>query len=198
MKKVFAVFVLALGVSLALAKRVEAQIPQAEKMKPALLVIDIQNEFLPSMSEQDKKTAFDYINGALRRFHDKGFPVIRIYHSHPVAGPKPGSEAFEYPQSVLISPDDPKIVKTYSNAFNKTGLEKLLRERGCNVLFLCGLSADACVLATYQGAEDLDFDVFLIREALISPDSAATRFVAGMRETVSYGALKVILKYTQN
>jgi len=198
MKKVFAVFVLALGVSLALAKRVEAQIPQAEKMKPALLVIDIQNEFLPSMSEQDKKTAFDYINGALRRFHDKGFPVIRIYHSHPVAGPKPGSEAFEYPQSVLINPDDPKIVKTYSNAFNKTGLEKLLREKGCNVLFLCGLSADACVLATYQGAEDLDFDVFLIREALISPDSAATRFVAGMRETVSYGALKVILKYTQN
>ena len=198
MKKVFAVFVLALGVSWTLAKRVEAQIPQAEKMKPALLVIDIQNEFLPSMSEQDKKTAFDYINGALRRFHDKGFPVIRIYHSHPVAGPKPGSEAFEYPQSVLISPDDPKIVKTYSNAFNKTGLEKLLRERGCNVLFLCGLSADACVLATYQGAEDLDFDAFLIREALLSPDSAATRFVAGMCETVSYGALKVILKYTRN
>jgi len=198
MKKVFAVFVLALGVSWTLAKRVEAQIPQAEKMKPALLVIDIQNEFLPSMSEQEKKTAFDYINGALRRFHDKGFPVIRIYHSHPVAGPKPGSEAFEYPQSVLISPDDPKIVKTYSNAFNKTGLEKLLRERGCNVLFLCGLSADACVLATYQGAEDLDFDAFLIREALLSPDSAATRFVAGMCETVSYGALKVILKYTRN
>jgi nicotinamidase-related amidase len=198
MKKMFALFVLALGVSLVLAKRVEAQMPQAEKMKPALLVIDIQNEFLPSMSEQDKKTAFDYINGALRRFHDKGFPVIRIYHSDPVAGPKPGSEAFEYPQSVLISPDDPKIIKTYSNAFNKTELEKVLREKGCNVLFLCGLSADACVLATYQGAEDLDFDAFLIREALISPDSAATRFVAGMCETVSYGALKVILKYAQN
>ena len=198
MKKVFAVFVLALGVLSASVKSVEAQMPQAEKMKPALLVIDIQNEFLPGMSEQDKKTAFDYINGAIRRFHDKGFPVIRIYHSDPVAGPKPGSEAFEYPQSVLISPTDPMVIKTYSNAFNKTELEKVLRERGCNVLFLCGLSADACVLATYQGAEDLDFDVFLIREALISPDSAATRFVAGIRETVSYGALKVILKYAQN
>ena len=126
-------------------------------MKPALLVIDIQNEFLPAMSEQDKKTAFDYINGAIRRFHEKGFPVIRIYHSDPVAGPKPGSEAFEYPQSVLIRPDDPMVIKTYSNAFNKTGLEKLLREKGCNVLFLCGLSADACVLATYQGAARFGF-----------------------------------------
>ena len=198
MKKAFAVFVLASAVLLTWAKPVEAEIQKAEKMKPALLVIDIQNEFLPAMSEQDKKTAFDYINGAIRRFHEKGFPVIRIYHSDPAAGPKPGSDAFEYPQSVLISPDDPKIIKTYSNAFNKTGLEKLLREKGCNVLFLCGLSADACVLATYQGAADLDFDAFLIREALISPDSAATRFVAGMCETVSYGALKVILKYAQN
>ena len=88
-------------------------------------------------------------------------------------------------------PDDPMIIKAYSNAFNKTGLDKLLREKGCNVLFLCGLSAYDCVLATYQGAMDLDDDVFLIREALISPDSTATRFVAGLYETVSYGALKV-------
>jgi len=198
MNKAFTFFVLVLAVLVTWAKPIETEMPMAEKMKPALLVIDIQNEFLPAMSEQDKKTAFDYINGAIRRFHEKGFPVIRIYHSHPVSGPKPGSEAFEYPQSVLISPADPMVIKTYSNAFNKTELGKVLREKGCNVLFLCGLSADACVLATYQGAEDLDFDVFLIREALISPDSATTRFVAGMRETVSYGALKVILKYVQN
>jgi nicotinamidase-related amidase len=198
MNKAFALFVLALAVLVTWAKPVETEMPIAEKMKPALLVIDIQNEFLPAMSEQDKKTAFDYINGAIRRFHEKGFPVIRIYHSDPVSGPKPGSEAFEYPQSVFISPADPMVIKTYSNAFNKTELGKVLREKGCNVLFLCGLSADACVLATYQGAEDLDFDAFLIREALISPDSAATRFVAGMCETVSYGALKVILKYAQN
>jgi nicotinamidase-related amidase len=198
MNKAFALFVLALAVLVTWAKPVEAEQAQTEKMKPALLVIDIQNEFLPGMSEQDKKTAFDYINGAIRRFHEKGFPVIRIYHSHPVSGPKPGSEGFEYPQSVLISPADPMVIKTYSNAFNKTELGKVLREKGCNVLFLCGLSADGCVLATYQGAEDLDFDAFLIREALISPDSAATRFVAGMCETVSYGALKVILKYAQN
>jgi len=90
------------------------------------------------------------------------------------------------------------IIKDYSNAFNKTGLEKLLRDKGCNVLFLCGLSATDCVLATYLGAQDLDFDAFLIREALISPDSTATRFVAGHYEAVSYGALKVMLKYAQN
>jgi len=54
------------------------------------------------------------------------------------------------------------------------------------------------VLATYQGAQNLDFDVFLIREALISPDSATTRFIADLCETLSYEALKMILKYNQN
>ena len=198
MKKLFAVFIFALLALPASAGPAGSETAEAERMKPALLVIDIQNEFLPGMSEQDKKTAFVYINGAIRRFHDKGFPVIRIYQSHPTAGPKPGSEAFEFPQSVVVKPDDPMIIKTYSNAFNKTGLEKLLKEKGSNVLFLCGLSADACVLATYHGAQDLDYDVFLIREGLISPDSATTRFVASICETVSYGALKVMIKYTQN
>jgi nicotinamidase-related amidase len=198
MKKIFSFFMVALFVLSASANSVAQEAAKTERMKPALLVIDIQNEFLPSMSERDRKTAFDYINGAIRRFHDKGFPVIRIYHSHPTAGPKPGSEAFEFPQTVLIKPDDPMIIKTYSNAFNKTGLGKLLKEKGCNVLFLCGLSADDCVLATYHGAQDLDYDAFLIREALLSPDSDTTRFVAGLCETVSYGALKVMIRYTPN
>ena len=198
MKKTSAVLVFALFVLSAPASLAGSETAKTEKMKPALLVIDIQNEFLPSMSEQDKKTAFDYINGAIRRFHDKGFPVIRVYQSHPSAGPEPGSKAFEFPPSILIKPDDPMIIKTYSNAFNKTGLEKLLRDKGCNVLFLCGLSATDCVLATYLGAQDLDFEAFLIREALISPDSTATRFVAGHYETVSYGALKAMIRFAQN
>ncbi|MBP1767479.1 MAG: isochorismatase hydrolase [Candidatus Aminicenantes bacterium] len=195
MKKTFVIFILAVFVLSAAASSVTQETARAEKMRPALLVIDIQNEFLPNMSESDRKTALEYINGTIRRFHDKRFPVIRIYQSHPAAGPKPGSQAFEFPQTVLIKPDDPMIIKTYSNAFNKTGLEKLLKEKGCNVLFLCGLSADACVLATYHGAQDLDYDAFLIREALLSPDSATTRFVAGLCETVSYGALKAMIKY---
>jgi nicotinamidase-related amidase len=198
MKKAFAIFILASAVIGNWARPAEADAATAEKMKPALLVIDIQNEFLSSMSEQDRKMALEYINGAIRRFHDKGFPVIRIYHSDPATGPKPGSEGFEFPRSIIIKPEDPMIIKTYGNAFNKTGLEKMLRAQGCNVLFLCGLSADACVLATYHGAIDLDYDAFLIREALLSPDASKTRFVADLCESVSYSALKIMLKYSQN
>ncbi len=36
-----------------------------KQIKPALLVIDVQNEYLPYMSEQDKTTAMRMINGCL-------------------------------------------------------------------------------------------------------------------------------------
>ena len=42
-----------------------------KKIVPALLVIDIQNEFLPFMSETDRKSAMDTINKAIAIFHEK-------------------------------------------------------------------------------------------------------------------------------
>lgn len=36
------------------------------------------------------------------------------------------------------------------------------------------------------------------KPALLSPDSTTTRFAAGLCETVSYGALKVMIKYAPN
>jgi nicotinamidase-related amidase len=197
MKKLFCVFFLVFLVFCAFGSGAQSQKPQKAKMKPVLLVIDIQNEFLPYMSEQNKKLAMELINGAIWRFHENGFPVIRVYHTDPQAGPKPGTEAFEFPKSVIIRPDDPQIIKNYPNAFKKTGLEKLLREKGCNTLFLCGLSSTGCVLATYHGAMDLDYDVFMIKHALIGPDSGLTRAVEEICETVSYGAVALMLENAQ-
>jgi nicotinamidase-related amidase len=166
----------------------------AAKMKPALLVIDIQNAFLPSMSEQDKKLGMEMITYYIELFRKNGFPIIRVYHTDPRSGPKPDSEAFEFPKSVPVKADDPRIIKNYSNAFNKTNLDKLLKEKGCNTLFLCGLSAVGCVLATYYGAEDLDYNVLMLKDALISHDTALTKAVQEFCETISYTPLKLLLE----
>jgi len=93
--------------------------------------------------------------------------------------------------------DDKKIIKNYPSAFKKTELGKMLRDKGCNTLFLCGLSATGCVLATYHAAADLDFDVFMIKDALISPDSQLTQAVERICETLSLGALNAMLKNGQ-
>ena len=171
-----------------------AEKPAPSKMKPALVVMDVQNVWLPYMDEKDKKVGMDMINHVIALFRDNGFPVIRVYHTEPGEGPAPGTEAFEFPKTVAIRDDDPKIVKNYGNAFKKTDLDKVLREKGVNTVFLVGLSAVGCVLATYHGADDLDYNVFMVKHALISHDATLTKSVYDICSTISYGPLKLLLE----
>jgi nicotinamidase-related amidase len=194
MKKIILLILLLLVISLTwLAADDSAQAVPA-KAKPALLVIDIQNAYLPYMDEKDKKMGMEMINYAIALFRTNGFPVVRVYHTDPQGGPKPDSEAFEFPKTVAIQPDDAKVIKNYPSAFKKTELDKLLKAKGCNTLFLCGLSAVGCVLATYHGAMDLDYDVFMVKDALISHDAALTKSVQEICKTIDYYALKLVLE----
>jgi nicotinamidase-related amidase len=171
---------------------------QAEKrMKPALLVIDIQNQYLNWMSKEDKDMAMWMINNTIELFREKGFPIVRVYNTSPEYGPKPGTEAFEFPSTVPIKPEDPKVVKNFASAFKKTDLEKVLRDKGCNTVFLCGLSAVGCVLATYFGATDLDYDAFMVKDALLSHNAEFTNSIEDIFNAVGYDAVKAMLENAQ-
>ena len=194
MKKIVLLILLLLVISLAWMHG-EGSAPTATtKIKPALLVIDIQNAYLPRMDEKDKKLGMEMINYFIELFRIKGFPVIRVHHTDPQQGPKPGSEEFEFPKTVAVKPEDAQIIKNYGSAFKKTELDKLLKAKGCNTLFLCGLSAVGCVLATYHGAMDLDYDAFMVKDALISHRSALTQAVQEICRTIDYDALKQSLE----
>jgi nicotinamidase-related amidase len=130
----------------------------------------------------------------MKYFRQQGFLVIRVYHTDPNYGPKPDSDEFKFHSSIEIDEKDLKIIKNYPSAFKKTELAKILKEKGCNTLFLCGLSAVGCVLATYFAGNDLDFNVFMIKDALISHNATYTDFVEDICETVGFGALNLILK----
>lgn len=167
--------------------------PEKKQVKPALLVIDIQNEFLKYMSEDDKKMGMEVINGAIYMFRQHNLPIIRVYHTDPQWGPQPGTEPFEFPKSVIIKDEDPKVIKNFPSAFQKTELDKILKEKGCNTLYLCGLSATACVLATYFGGMERDYKVFMIKEGIISHNSDYTRVIRDICETVSFETMIFML-----
>ncbi|MBP7867551.1 MAG: cysteine hydrolase [Acidobacteria bacterium] len=165
----------------------------AKPVKPALVVIDIQNAFLKWVPEKDRTIAFLYIGACIEKFREHKLPVILVYHTDPKQGPKPGTEAFEFPASVKVEPGDPKVIKNHPSGFKKTDLEKILREKGVNTLFLCGLSATGCVLATYHGAKDLDFRVFMVQNAIMSHDTELTKAVERICDTVTYEAMELVL-----
>ena len=163
-------------------------------VKPALLVIDIQNEFLKYMSEDDKKLGMEVINGAIWMFRQYNLPIIRVYHTDQNWGPKPGAEPFEFPKSVIIQESDTKVVKNFPSAFQKTELDKILKEKDCNTLFLCGLSSVGCVLATYFGGMERDYKVFMLKEGIMSHNSNYTIVIRDICETVSFETMNFLLE----
>ena len=167
---------------------------EVQSLKPALLVIDIQNEYLPTMDESEKKYALNVINGALWFFHKNNLPVIRVYHSDLRWGPEEGSDAFKYPATVGIKESDVYIHKHYPSAFTKTDLEKILKEKGINTIFLTGLSATMCVLATYFGGVDREYTTYLVREGILSHRAEYTDVVKDICETVSFETMMTMLQ----
>jgi nicotinamidase-related amidase len=164
-------------------------------MKPALLVIDVQNEFFnQSQACSDSlKVAIQYINAAIALFRKKNLPIVIIQHKSEEEGLVPGKSGFDVPQSVKLEPQDIRIVKTYGNSFTKTGLAEKLRELSVDTVIVTGFCAEYCVLSTYRGAQDCDFTPIILRGSLASDNEEHIRFVEEINETISFGALKTLL-----
>jgi nicotinamidase-related amidase len=172
----------------------EGQKDQKDQIKPALLVIDIQNAYLTMMPQREKEVAMLNINYYIQLFRSHGYPIIRIYHYSKEFGPEQNTDQFEFPTSVLIQPDDPKVIKTYPDGFNKTDLNKVIKEKGSNTLFLCGLSAVGCVLATWIGAQNNDYKAFLIKDAIMSHNEDYTNNIEEMFDAIGPDVVNLILE----
>ena len=164
-------------------------------MKPALLVIDIQNEFFNrnQACSDSLKSAIEYINAAIDLFREKKLPIVVIQHKSEEKGLVPGKSGFDVPKSVKLKPKDIRVVKTYGNSFMKTGLAEKLRELQVDTVIVTGFCAEYCVLSTYRGAQDFDFTSIMLKGSLASDNAEHVRFVEEISEIISYGALKKLL-----
>ena len=165
-------------------------------MKPALLVVDVQRKFFQSSpaTAQSLNDAIEYINAAIALFRERHLPIISVQHVDEAQHLVPGEEGFELPVGLDIRPSDLHIHKTYGNSFNKTALERELRQLGVDTVIVTGFCAEYCVLATYRGAQDLDLTPLLLRGALASGTAQNTQFVESISDILSYGALKRALE----
>ncbi|HEX2968228.1 MAG TPA: isochorismatase family protein [Bacteroidales bacterium] len=163
-------------------------------IRPALLVIDVQNRYMVSISQRDREIGIYFINLLIELFRENNFPVIRIYHTDEVTGPLPQTEEFEFHSGIRIKQDDTMIIKTYPDSFNKTILSEELNKSGINTVFLCGQSAVGCVLATRTGARNNDLNVFMVKDAIMCHNTEYTRNIEMMFDAVSYDVVKFMLE----
>ena len=164
-------------------------------MKTALLVIDMQQEFYNrgGVFKETYDSAIEYINGAIKLFDSKELPVYMIYHIDEEDGLIPGTEGYEFHKGIKKNRNHKKIDKRYGNAFNKTTLNKDLKEDGVSNLIITGYCAEYCVLSSYRGALDNDFSPALLRGALASGVRNHIKFVEDINEVISYGVMESLI-----
>lgn len=164
----------------------------------ALLIVDVQNDFLPGGSLAVPRG--DEVVPVLRRyltlFESRHLPIFASRDWHPArhcsfrerGGPwpphciagTPGADLARDlslpPSAVLINKADSPDKDAYS-AFEGTPLNDLLRARGVRRLFVGGLATDYCVLNTVRDAVALGYAVVLLTDAIravnVRPDDGA-------------------------
>ncbi|MGZ9139814.1 MAG: isochorismatase family protein [Nitrospira sp.] len=162
-----------------------SKIPQMPS--DALLVADIQNDFLPggALAISDGDDILPILENYIRQFHAHSLPIFltRDWHpsnhcsfrpqggpwpAHCVAG-SPGSlppPSFSAPSSaVIIYKAIDRDQEAYS-AFQNTALDRHLRALSVQRLFIGGLATDYCVLNSVKDARSLGYDVCLLMDGI--------------------------------
>ncbi len=144
-------------------------------MRPALLIIDAQNEYFAPDGQwiiPDGEQALTRIQALLAAARDAGLPVFHITHENlNPAGPvfTPGTAAVAIRQGIDVRPGEKRILKHYPGSFTQTALEAYLRQAGVDTVIVCGYMTHMCCDTTTRQARERGFSV------LFTSDATATR-----------------------
>lgn len=161
-----------------------------EETRPALLVVDVQNDFCPggALAVTDGDKIIEPTNKAIRFFDKNGQPIFASRDWHP-----PDTKHFKdyggiWPAHCIadtrgakLHPDlkitGPTYIITKGTSKNDDGyspfegtaygrpLNELLRALKVTELFVCGLATDYCVKAACLDARKLGYTVYLMTDA---------------------------------
>ncbi|MCF7203170.1 cysteine hydrolase family protein [Pseudomonas oligotrophica] len=138
--------------------------------KRAVVVIDLQNEYLPTGKLPLSGIEAAVANAArvIADARAKGIPVIHVRHEFahgemPVF--VPGSDGVQIQAAVAAQPGEPVVVKNYPNSFRETELKQLLDEREVRELVVVGAMSHMCVDAGVRAAADMGYAVTVIHDA---------------------------------
>ena len=178
----------------------------------ALVVVDVQNDFLPggSLAVPRGDQVIAPLNRWIARFAAAGLPVYATRDWHPVdhcsfaaqGGPWPphcvaGTPGAEFADALGLPSDATVIGKAtrqdadaYSG-FAGTDLHERLRHAGVKRLFVGGLATDYCVLNTVRDALGLGYGVVLLTAAVRAVDVQPGDGDRALAEMIAAGAVAV-------
>lgn len=150
----------------------------------ALVIMDMQHDFVGSGPLAEARPHLVHtINRLVALAREAGVPIIDVRTVHAPDGSTWALNMREDDQGMAIEgshgvePADGldlggalPVSKTRDNAFFRTGLEALLRERGITSFVLCGVSTESCIAATATDAYARDLHVTFVDGSVASSE----------------------------
>lgn len=181
-------FVIIAIISLAVFEKNGSIVSDGQKIKNyaehnyALLVIDIQEATTGPVSKYpfykgNSDVLINEINGIAESFKNQNATVIYVRSeiSNPIINLinnsyAKGSSGARFDKRLKIV-SDLEIIKAGKDPFRNTNLDSILIRHKISELYIVGLDAAECINATVQAAQNRNYRVNLIDEAILSKSS---------------------------
>ncbi|MFA5211335.1 MAG: cysteine hydrolase [Patescibacteria group bacterium] len=155
-------------------------------MKPALIIIDLQEDFFKDkfLAKKRKKIS-NSVNKLVKIVRSKKIPIIWVKQEYendlsdaPLYNRKnkkkitiKNTKGCQFLSELDYNEKDFLIIKKRFSAFFKTDLEKLLKKIKIDTLIIAGINTMSCVRTTAIDAYQRDYDVILDLDATTAYDT---------------------------
>jgi nicotinamidase-related amidase len=139
-------------------------------MKPALILVDIQQDYFPK-GRMEVPGAIDATRNArslLDHFRQSDLPIVHIQHISTRPGATfflPDTGGIDIHETVKPLPNEVVIRKHFPNSFRDTDLEGHLLSQGIKDLVICGMMSQMCIDATTRAAFDKGYTCIVAHDA---------------------------------
>lgn len=172
--------------------------------KSALIVIDMQNQFLNDLPEEmHKEKIIVAAQQVLNEFRKKNIPIIHFREIHrkslvdfgreldgnETIHTVEGTEAADYYPEMKPMENEYQIIKRRYSGFFGTDLDILLKGLKVQQLYFIGLLTDVCIHYTCADAHQLDYKIKVIREAVGGSSLAAHNAALNAIEYLQHGSV---------
>jgi nicotinamidase-related amidase len=165
MKRVFVVWV-ALAVVISISLALVGEEPAAiSGCSTALLVIDVQNAYVPAggLPTADGASLVERLVAVLARARAAHVPIVYVRHWEPRFAD--GNPLGDFVPAIAPQAGDPVIWKTMGDGFANTDLKSILTGLGVGRVLLTGLATHACVNETVFGALNGHYETWVLADA---------------------------------
>ena len=181
----------------------------------ALVVVDVQNDFLPGgrLAVPQGDEVMPVLNRYIAAFVQKHLPIFATRDWHPPNHCSFQSEGGQWPSHCVMNtegaafaaslelPSSATIIskvtapgKEAYSGFEGTDLAERLRQEGVRRLYVGGLATDYCVLNTAKDGLRHGFKVMLLKDAIAAVNVAPADGRKAEEEMVRLGAVPIRLR----